>query len=818
MTVTNVTSRSGPFIGDGVTKTFPFYFRAASATEVAAYFNGALSAVSKTVTVATGVDGGSVTFLTAPAVGVSIELVSAPNFQQQTDIANQSAFNAETVEDALDRAAVRDISLADEIDVLRSEIIAGAITVTIQEIALDPVFIMPSDYGVVGAVDDTTTLAAMVAANGAKSTFLIPPYTTHQQGVYNTSGITVPYAAEFFGVGMGCLKAIAGAGALIYFTDVALAQDGAQARYVHDMELDGNSATYRVGAYGIRLGGSVNAVVQAVSARVFAHHLEIGHWSRNTQEEQNDHNRYYRNNWGRLVQSDPNNGGATASSIYHCTYQYNFCGAVYDAIDRFALATTGTLSNSSTAVTGVASTAGVSNGDAITGPGIKSGTTVASFVPNTSITLSQATTATAAMANVPLLIKDNSIPYANWTEIGATYQGNSQCGFAAWGFSVTFDGCHFESNWSASPVGSATVPAASARSVPHLPCYVSNSRVALINNCAGGEGSSPVDAWTVVDGSTLIIRDSQIATANSMLINGDLTSSVEFYGSAGNIAGLINIPIARWPDHCYVVHPAGWAGAGIATQTRSSAYANRNLNPNPRVPTVAVSGGAVASYVRDAVYGPVRAVQFAASVGGAFTHTADTTMIGTPLSGGEKMVVSRLIRADTYTTIQFQMEAGAGSFFNYALRVTPGWQRIVLSSISTAGNATAFNPVLHMYPVAADGPKVYIANDMSYVGTDAEIAAIISHGLFDDASIDGALVGTAAWNPGLIAAGASVTTTIAVNGLVAGDNVAASPSADLTSLVMNTYAGTNVINVRLTNPTAADVTPASMTLSGRAHV
>lgn len=696
---------------------------------------------------------------------------------------------------------------------------AGPTTnIDVDPVTLAPVWDYPALHGAVGAADDTATLNAMVAAGADKATFLIPPYTAGTQGIYNTTGVVCAYEAEWFGVGMGTLKAITGAGILLDFPSNSLPEDGARARYVHDMEFDGDSGTYRTGAYGLKFGDATNAIVQAIASRLFMHHLEVGHWSYNTQEELNDHNRLYRNKWGRLVQSDPTAGGATATKIDHCTYQYNHVGAVYDNIARFALGTTGTLANSSTAVTAVASTAGVTIGDKIYGAGIKDGTTVAGFTVNT-ITLSQATTSTAAMAGVPLLIRNSAGFDTEWTETGTTFQGNGTCAFASWGFNLVFNGCHFESNYQPGiSTGTSTIPAVSARVVPVAPCYVSNSNVILANNCAGGETSASVNAWTVVDGSTLIIRDSSIASASNILIDGDLTSNVTFYGDLRTLAGLINIPVARWPDSCLVVNASGWGGAGNTAQVRSAAYANRNLNANPRVPVVSLSGGATQSYYRDATYGPVTAIQYAATAGGPFTHSADTTAIGTPVNAGEKMVVSRLIRADTYTTVQFQMEAGSGNFFNYALRITPFWQRVVLSSIATSTNATAFNPNLHMFPVAADGPKVYIANDMSFIGTDAELSEIIARGLFDDTTIDGALVGSATWSPGLIAAGGTATTTITVNGLVAGDSVEVSTDIDTGALILNSWAGTNVINVRLTNPTAAGITPASMVVSGRAYV
>lgn len=123
-----------------------------------------------------------------------------------------------------------------------------------------------------------------------------------------------------------------------------------------------------------------------------------------------------------------------------------------------------------------------------------------------------------------------------------------------------------------------------------------------------------------------------------------------------------------------------------------------------------------------------------------------------------------------------------------------------------------------MFPVAADGPKVYIANDMSFIGTDAELSEIVARGLFDDTTIDGALVGSATWNPGAIAAGGNATTTVAINGLVAGDSVDVSVTVDLAGLILYAWAGTNIVNVKLYNPTAAGITPASMTVNARAYV
>jgi hypothetical protein len=76
-----------------------------------------------------------------------------------------------------------------------------------------------------------------------------------------------------------------------------------------------------------------------------------------------------------------------ATTLPRATY-----AALFNAI---TFQTTGN-TNGTTTISNVASTAGVVVGNPISGPGIPAGATVASFIPNTSITLSVAATATAA--------------------------------------------------------------------------------------------------------------------------------------------------------------------------------------------------------------------------------------------------------------------------------------------------------------------------------------------------------------------------------------------------------------------------------------
>ena len=123
MTVASETNRSGPYSGNGVTTVFSYGFRILDEDHIRVIKTSALG-VETVLTIATdytvsGVGnpaGGSVTLLSAPATGETVTLLRAVPFVQETDLENQGAYYAETVEDALDLAAMRDQQLAEELD------------------------------------------------------------------------------------------------------------------------------------------------------------------------------------------------------------------------------------------------------------------------------------------------------------------------------------------------------------------------------------------------------------------------------------------------------------------------------------------------------------------------------------------------------------------------------------------------------------------------------------------------------------------------------------------------------------------------------
>jgi hypothetical protein len=243
--------------------------------------------------------------------------------------------------------------------------------------------------------------------------------------------------------------------------------------------------------------------------------------------------------------------------------------------------------------------------------------------------------------------------------------------------------------------------------------------------------------------------------------------------------------VARWPDTFTVAGSGGWAAFGVPVQTRTKAFKNACGNVNPRLPLVTVNGGAVASYFRDATMGPVTAVAFAASAGSTASNRAISTMSAARLYPGQSFLGARMMRADRYTTITIAADAGAGFFFVMTLPLTPFWQLYNFASITTAINATVSAPTLYVFPAGTDGPTVYMANDMCVTARSgrklelAHLSAMLSQGLFSGGPDDGALTGSATYDPPSMLTGASApVTTVTVPGAIVGDSVRMAFSLD----------------------------------------
>lgn len=121
MAVSTTNAISGPLLANGSTTVFPFTFTAPTADEVQVVLrdsDGVDSTVSPsayTVALTSG-GGGAVTFATAPASGNSVYILLNPDFTQEIEFENGSAWLAAPVNEGYDRSAARDQVLKRDMD------------------------------------------------------------------------------------------------------------------------------------------------------------------------------------------------------------------------------------------------------------------------------------------------------------------------------------------------------------------------------------------------------------------------------------------------------------------------------------------------------------------------------------------------------------------------------------------------------------------------------------------------------------------------------------------------------------------------------
>ena len=107
MTVTATISRWA-YIGDGATKVFPYTNRIFTKDDLLVSLDGVQQTVDTDYTV-TGINdagGGSVTFVTAPATGVSVSIVRSVAATQDVRLPLGGVFPSVTVETALDKLTI----------------------------------------------------------------------------------------------------------------------------------------------------------------------------------------------------------------------------------------------------------------------------------------------------------------------------------------------------------------------------------------------------------------------------------------------------------------------------------------------------------------------------------------------------------------------------------------------------------------------------------------------------------------------------------------------------------------------------------------
>lgn len=128
MTVDTTASYSGPYSPNGVTVAFPFSFAVGSATELTVLIDDVeVDSGDYDVTLNAGNEGGTVTFAVAPT-GDALMIESNPDFTQSIQFENSGPFLAESHDEALDRAAIKDIYLDRRIDVVQETLIEDFVT------------------------------------------------------------------------------------------------------------------------------------------------------------------------------------------------------------------------------------------------------------------------------------------------------------------------------------------------------------------------------------------------------------------------------------------------------------------------------------------------------------------------------------------------------------------------------------------------------------------------------------------------------------------------------------------------------------------
>lgn len=123
MTVASETNRSGPYSGNGVTTVFAYGFRIVDQSHLQVIRTDATGdettlalLTDYTVSGVGSAGGGSIILTTALPSGSTVTILRNIPFTQETDLENQGAYYAQTVEDALDLAVMRDQQLAEKLN------------------------------------------------------------------------------------------------------------------------------------------------------------------------------------------------------------------------------------------------------------------------------------------------------------------------------------------------------------------------------------------------------------------------------------------------------------------------------------------------------------------------------------------------------------------------------------------------------------------------------------------------------------------------------------------------------------------------------
>lgn len=168
MTVASEETRSGPYTGNGVTTVFDYEFRILDATHIKVIRSqGGVETVLSlgsdySVSGVGASGGGQVTTSAAPTAAQTLIILRNAPLTQEVDLENQGPFFAQTIEDALDLAAMRDQQLSERLD--RAVVLPASATVSDLDLLLADIILLADHTDEIGVVAGISADVEAVAA------------------------------------------------------------------------------------------------------------------------------------------------------------------------------------------------------------------------------------------------------------------------------------------------------------------------------------------------------------------------------------------------------------------------------------------------------------------------------------------------------------------------------------------------------------------------------------------------------------------------------------------------------------------------------
>lgn len=225
---TTVETNKVTFTGNGSTTVFPFTFRVFTAADIEVYLDGVLQTLTTHYSVAIdpSVEGGSVTFVTAPASSVAVLIKRVVDFTQPSRFPTEGRLPESTFENAVDRATMLLVQLKE----ILSRVPALAVTSSFSDLLLPE----PSAGKAIGWNDAGTNLSNLtlvqttVAYSGtiSKGTDASKPANPSQGDIYFATDTNTLYKCVVGGAWNAVMEPSKGANIASATTTSIWATDG----------------------------------------------------------------------------------------------------------------------------------------------------------------------------------------------------------------------------------------------------------------------------------------------------------------------------------------------------------------------------------------------------------------------------------------------------------------------------------------------------------------------------------------------------------------------------------------------------------------